>query len=189
MSIDLCNKFELTKGLGESLSWENSSHKASVGPAQREALQIAHRTLRNSADPRTAAGDPAAWTSEFAYALDRAAVRLDRSEGVIDSHIGFMRQGCWFLEPRFTIRGEAPAIRYVRGRFQGWGFTNLAHVAGKPLEDILLPGNAILSTLHNPVAGPMTNVFISGTFKGKLNDWDGDGIADRPGVQLVASGQ
>ena len=24
----------------------------------------------------------------------------------------------------------------------------------------------------------MTNVFILGTFKGKLNDWDGDGIID-----------
>jgi len=65
-----------------------------------------------------------------------------------------MRQGCWFLDPRFTVRGGAPAIRYVRGRFQGWGYTNLARVAGKPLEEILLPGNAILSTLHHPVTGP-----------------------------------
>ena len=398
MSIDLCNKFELAKGMGEFLSWENSPHKPAVSSAQREAMQLAHRTLRNSADPRTAAGDPSAWSSEFAYALDRAAVRLDqrrsevlradalghpdpamreqalyeyadrneddaiellaqvarndgdrqvrwdalwaieklgglkaiqalagflgdpdpevaewaqlftselttsdpefdtracrftegrtfdetifllihcdlyirlddtnshwaklslapqglarvygqahacpnvatrehklviaktisglhadgsphvdnylfrgftdrtrvdrgsfffeshvarpfyvsgraddRSEGVVDSHIGFMRQGCWFLDPRFTVRGGAPAIRYVRGRFQGWGYTNLARVAGKPLEQILLPGNAILSTLHHPVTGPMTNVFISGTFKGKLNDWDGDGQID-----------
>jgi len=46
------------------------------------------------------------------------------------------------------------------------------------LEEILLPGNAILSTLHDSVAGPLTNVFISGTFKGKLNDWDGDGNID-----------
>ncbi len=398
MSIDLCNKFELAKGMGEFLSWENSPHKPAVSVAQREAMQLAHRTLRNSADPRTAAGDPSAWSSDFAYALDRAAVRLDqrrsevlradalghpdpamreqalyeyadrneddaiellvqvarndgdrqvrwdalwaieklgglpaiqalggfaadsdpevaewaqlfiselktsdpefdtracrftegrtfdetifllihcdlyirlddtnshwaklslapqglarvygqahacpnvatrehklviaktisglhadgsphvdnylfrgftdrtrvdrgsfffeshvarpfyvsgraddRSEGVVDSHIGFMRQGCWFLDPRFTVRGGAPAIRYVRGRFQGWGYTNLARVAGKPLEEILLPGNAILSTLHHPISGPMTNVFISGTFKGKLNDWDGDGQID-----------
>jgi hypothetical protein len=43
--------------------------------------------------------------------------------------------------------------------------------SGQTLEQVLLPGNAILSTPHDPVAGPLTNVFISGTFKGKLNDW------------------
>jgi hypothetical protein len=66
----------------------------------------------------------------------------------------------------------------VRGRFQGWGYANPEAVAGKTIEEVLLPGNAILSTLHDPVAGPLTNVFISGTFKGKLNDWDGDGVID-----------
>jgi hypothetical protein len=397
MSIDLCNKLELSTGLGEFLSWDTHSHKSSVTDAQRETMQIAHRTQRNAVDPRTAAGDPSAWTSEFAYALDRAAVRLDQrssevlradalghpdpamreqafyeyadrneddaiellaqvarndrdrqvrwdalwaieklgglraiqaldafltdpdpeiaewarlfigelrtsdpafdgrahkftegrtfdetifllihcdlyirlddtnrrwgklslapqglarvygqahacpnvatrehklviaktisglhtdgsphvdnylfrgftdrtredrgsfyfeshvprpfylsgraddgSQGSVDSHIGFMRQGCWYLDPKFQVR-DAPAIRYVRGRFQGWGYTNLEHVAGKPLDQVLLPGNAILSTLHHPVAGPLTNVFISGTFKGKLNDWDDDGRID-----------
>ena len=101
----------------------------------------------------------------------------DSSSGVADSHIGFMRQGCWFLDPKFQVKGDA-AIRYVRGRFQGWGYTNLARVAGKSLDQVLLPGNAVLSTLHDPVAGPLTNVFIAGTFKGKLNDWDGDGKID-----------
>jgi hypothetical protein len=101
----------------------------------------------------------------------------DASQGVRDSHIGFMREGCWYLEDKFKVR-DANAIRYVRGRFQGWGYTNLEQIAGKPLDEILLPGNGILSTLHDPVAGPLTNVFISGTFKGKLNDWDGDGRID-----------
>ncbi|MFP5265244.1 MAG: HEAT repeat domain-containing protein [Blastocatellia bacterium] len=101
----------------------------------------------------------------------------DPSMGVQDSHIGFMREGCWYLDNRFKIRGS-DAIRYVRGRFQGWGYTNLQRIAGKPLDEILEPGNGILSTLHNPVAGPLTNVFIAGTFKGKLNDWDGDGNID-----------
>jgi hypothetical protein len=101
----------------------------------------------------------------------------DRSQGVQDTHIGFMRQGCWYLDPRVQVRG-ADAIRYVRGRFQGWGYVNLDRVAGRALEEIILPGNAILSTLHDPVAGPLSNVFISGTFKGKLNDWDGDGRID-----------
>jgi HEAT repeat protein len=101
----------------------------------------------------------------------------DASQGVRDTHIGFMREGCWYLEPRFPI-GDAAAIRYVRGRFQGWGYVNLERVAGKPIEEMLTPGNAILSTLHDPVAGPLTNAFILGTFKGKLNDWDGDGHID-----------
>jgi hypothetical protein len=106
----------------------------------------------------------------------------DPSQGVRDSHIGFMREGCWYLDSRCKIpqanADSAPAIRYVRGRFQGWGYTNLEALQGKSLDQILTPGNGILSTLHDPVAGPMTNVFIAGTFKGKLNDWDGDGRID-----------
>lgn len=101
----------------------------------------------------------------------------DPSQGVSEAQIGFMREGCWHLEPRFKI-GDADAIRYVRGRFQGWGYVNLGRVAGKPIDDVLTPGNAILSTLHDPIAGPLTNAFILGTFKGKLNDWDGDGHID-----------
>ena len=101
----------------------------------------------------------------------------DPSKGVQDAYIGFMREGCWTLDNRFKI-GDADAIRYVRGRFQGWGYINLAQVFGKSLDQILTPGNAILSTLHDPVAGPLTNTFIAGTFKGKLNDWDGDGHID-----------
>jgi hypothetical protein len=91
--------------------------------------------------------------------------------------IGFSRQGTWCLDDSFRVRGES-AIRYVRGRFQGWGYVNLEQVAGKSVEEMLTPGNAILSTLHDPVAGPRTNAFILGTFKGKLNDWDGDGAID-----------
>lgn len=101
----------------------------------------------------------------------------DASEGVRASHIGFMREGCWHLDSNFKIRGQ-DAIRYVRGRFQGWGYTNLERLAGKSLDEILSPGNGVLSTLHDPVAGPKTNVFIAGTFKGKLNDWDEDGVID-----------
>lgn len=101
----------------------------------------------------------------------------DETQGVRESHIGFMRSGCWYLDNRFKIR-NADAIRYVRGRFQGWGYTNLEQLAGKSLEEIIVPGNGILSTLHDPVTGPMTNVFIAGTFKGKLNDWDDDGYID-----------
>lgn len=101
----------------------------------------------------------------------------DPSEGIRQANIGFARHGTWYLEPKFQIAGS-PAIRYVRGRFQGWGYINLARLAGKPLEEILLPGNGVLSTLHDEEVGPMTNAFILGTFKGKLNDWDDDGVID-----------
>ncbi|GAA2717387.1 MULTISPECIES: HEAT repeat domain-containing protein [Streptomyces] len=101
----------------------------------------------------------------------------DPSQGVRQAQIGFARYGTWHLEPRFTVHDEY-AIRYVRGRFQGWGHLNLARIAGKPLEEVLTPGNGVLSTLHDPEVGPMTNAFILGTFKGKLNDWDGDGVID-----------
>lgn len=101
----------------------------------------------------------------------------DPSEGVRQANIGFARYGTWHLEQRFQVR-EEPAIRYVRGRFQGWGYVNLARIAGRSLEEVLTPGNGVLSTLHDPEVGPMTNAFILGTFKGKLNDWDGDGRID-----------
>jgi hypothetical protein len=106
----------------------------------------------------------------------------DASEGVHDGHVAFMREGCWYLDSRFKIPqqdGEpADAIRYVRGRFQGWGYTNLEKLQGKTLDEILTPGNGVLSNLHDPITGPLTNIFIAGTFKGKLNDWDGDGYID-----------
>ncbi|MEV0083535.1 MULTISPECIES: HEAT repeat domain-containing protein [Saccharopolyspora] len=101
----------------------------------------------------------------------------DPSQGVRQANIGFARYGTWHLEPRFQVREEA-AIRYVRGRFQGWGYVDLSRIAGKSLEEVLVPGNGVLSTLHDPEVGPMTNAFILGTFKGKLNDWDGDGTID-----------
>ncbi|NYT95304.1 HEAT repeat domain-containing protein [Salinispora sp. H7-4] len=101
----------------------------------------------------------------------------DPSEGTRQANIGFARYGTWHLDPKFQIHDEA-AIRYVRGRFQGWGYLNLARVAGRSMEEILQPGNGVLSTLHDPEIGNMTNAFILGTFKGKLNDWDGDGVID-----------
>lgn len=101
----------------------------------------------------------------------------DPSQGVREANIGFARYGTWHLDPQMQVQDEA-AIRYVRGRFQGWGYVDLAGMAGRPLRDVLTPGNGVLSTLHDPEVGPMTNAFILGTFKGKLNDWDGDGVID-----------
>ncbi|MFD6095577.1 HEAT repeat domain-containing protein [Nocardiopsis flavescens] len=108
------------------------------------------------------------------YHSGRAA---DPSRGTRQTDIGFARFGTWFLDPDIQVRGEA-AIRYVRGRFQGWGYTDVENMVGKDITEMLAPGNGILSTLHDPEVGPKTNVFILGTFKGKLNDWDGDGRID-----------
>ena len=102
----------------------------------------------------------------------------DPSEGVRQANIGFARYGTWHLEPKFQVHDEA-AIRYVRGRFQGWGYVNLARVAGRPLaEEVLTAGQRRAVHPARPEVGPMTNAFILGTFKGKLNDWDGDGNID-----------
>lgn len=101
----------------------------------------------------------------------------DASEGTTNTQIGFARYGAWHLDPSMKIHDEA-AIRYVRGRFQGWGYTNVDGVIGKSLEQILAPGNGILSSIQDPAVRDLTNVFLVGTFKGKLNDWDGDGVID-----------
>src|SRR5215470_4056821 len=77
MSIDLCNKYQLTKDVGEFLFFDERA-RGPLDDGQRIALQLAYRSMRSAVDPRSVAGDPSAWTSDFAYALDRAAVRLDQ---------------------------------------------------------------------------------------------------------------
>ncbi len=110
----------------------------------------------------------------------------DPSEGVDETQIGFTRRGRWYLDHNFRVKNEA-AIRYVRGRFHGWAYVNLARVIGKSLEEIIVPGNGVLSTLHDPVIGPMTNVFLAGTYKGKLNDWDNDGKIDLNSLSIYST--
>lgn len=101
----------------------------------------------------------------------------DDSEGVInDVTIPFAREGQWFLNQNIAVDGQH-AIEYVRGRFQGWAYVNVERIEANGGE-FLFPGNSVLSTLHHPVAGPMTNAFLAGRFKGKLIDWDGDGVLD-----------
>ena len=101
----------------------------------------------------------------------------DASEGTAQTQIGFARFGTWFLDPSIRVHDEA-AIRYVRGRFQGWGYTNIDQVLDRSLSEILSPGNGVLSSIQDPAVRDYTNVFLVGTFKGKLNDWDGDGKLD-----------
>jgi hypothetical protein len=101
----------------------------------------------------------------------------DASEGVVDDVVvPFAREGQWFLNQNLHVDGIS-AIEYVRGRFQGWAFVNLERVLSTG-GDFLFPGNSVLGTLHHPEVGPKTNTFLVGSFKGKVIDWDGDGILD-----------
>ena len=101
----------------------------------------------------------------------------DPSAGVVeDVVVPFARQGQWFLNDNIRVEGRK-AIEYVRGLFQGWSYVNLERIENSGGE-FFFPGNSILSTLHHPVVGPKTNGFVNGRFKGKVVDWDGDGIID-----------
>jgi hypothetical protein len=101
----------------------------------------------------------------------------DASEGVVENVVvPFARQGQWFLNPDMQVKGRM-AIEYVRGLFQGWSYVNLDRIENSG-GDFFFPGNSILSTLHHPVVGPKTNGFVNGRFKGKVVDWNGDGIVD-----------
>jgi hypothetical protein len=101
----------------------------------------------------------------------------DPSQGVVDNVVvPFARQGQWFLNEHLEVKGRR-AIEYVRGLFQGWSYVNLERIENSGGE-FFFPGNSILSTLHHPVVGPLTNTFVNGRFKGKVVDWDGDGVID-----------
>lgn len=101
----------------------------------------------------------------------------DPSEGVVENvTVPFAREGQWFLNDKMPIKGK-PAIEYVRGRFQGWAYVNLDRIQRED-GNFLFAGNSVLSTLHHPIVGPKTNTFLAGSFKGKVLDWDGDGVLD-----------
>lgn len=101
----------------------------------------------------------------------------DPSQGVVENvTVPFARQGQWFLNEHIEVKGRK-AIEYVRGLFQGWSYVNLERIENSGGE-FFFPGNSILSTLHHPVVGKLTNSFVNGRFKGKVVDWDGDEIID-----------
>lgn len=67
---------------------------------------------------------------------------------------------------------ERPFIESVRGRFFGWASINLAAVfeAGA-----VRAGHVQLSNPTDPIAGPVTNARLYGTFRGKSGDYTGAG--------------
>lgn len=95
------------------------------------------------------------------------------------------RSGEWTLDPLMEIKGS-PAIRYVRGRVQTWGYLNFETMRGSSLEEVLFPGNSILGTLDTPT-GPLANAYITGSFKGKLVDWNGDGKVDVNSLDIYST--
>jgi hypothetical protein len=112
----------------------------------------------------------------------------DASEGVVENvTVPFAREGQWFVNENLKLKGQ-PAIEYVRGRFQGWAYVNLDRVQREG-GDFLFPGNSVLGTLHHPVVGPKTNTFLVGSFKGKVLDWDNDGVLDFNYLQAHATRQ
>lgn len=101
----------------------------------------------------------------------------DLSDGVVENvPIPFAREGEWFTNAHMPLKDDY-AIEYVRGLFQGWAFVNVERMmeAG---GNLLVPGNSVLGTLHHPEVAPYTNTFLAGSFKGKVLDWDGDGVLD-----------
>ena len=91
MAIDLCNKSPATLEDGAAGSWSDALASADAAPIllddleseQRDALNFAYRATLSNVDPRFVAGDPAAWASDFGYALDRVAVRLDNRTNAV----------------------------------------------------------------------------------------------------------
>jgi hypothetical protein len=101
----------------------------------------------------------------------------DPSDGIIDDVVvPFAREGQWFLNPHMELKGRMP-IEYVRGLFRGWAYVNLERIE-KNGGEFYFPGNSVLSTLHHPEAGRLTNAYVAGRFKGKVVDWDDDGVLD-----------
>lgn len=109
----------------------------------------------------------------------------DDSFGHRNEMVSAKRSGEWTLDPLMEIKGE-PAIRYVRGRVQTWGYVNFETMRGSSLEEVLFPGNSILGTLDTE-SGPLANAYITGAFKGKLVDWDGDGRVDVNSLNIYAT--
>ncbi|HJX82966.1 MAG TPA: hypothetical protein VJ723_01335, partial [Candidatus Angelobacter sp.] len=55
-------------------------------------------------------------------------------------------------------------------------YVNVDRLMGNGLR--IGSGEVQLSSKHHPRAGHLTNTFLSGTFKGKLSDTNGDGDVD-----------
>jgi hypothetical protein len=109
----------------------------------------------------------------------------DMSAGVVPTLVTVPRFGQWTLDPKLQVKGES-AIRYVRGRVHTWAYVDIDRMQVSAMEEVLFPGNSILGSPHGTDV-PLANAYVTGTFKGKLVDWDGDGKVDVNSIDIYAS--
>ncbi|MGJ0535592.1 hypothetical protein [Methylocystis sp.] len=74
----------------------------------------------------------------------------------------------------FSVASKA--VESVRGIYMGLAYTNVERLISQGMK--IGPGEVQLIDPHHPKVGNLTNTFLSGTFKGKLSDLDGDGLLD-----------
>lgn len=67
-------------------------------------------------------------------------------------------------------------VESVRGRYMGYAFVSLERILRNGFS--IGPGEVQLSSPTHPTAGPMTNTFLFGTFKGKLSSLSRDEYLD-----------
>jgi hypothetical protein len=66
-------------------------------------------------------------------------------------------------------------VKTVGGQFFGWANTSLDHFAA---NGKVMPGTVQLSSPSHPATAGLTNTYLCGTFRGKIGDFDGDGLLD-----------
>ncbi|MDG3008360.1 HEAT repeat domain-containing protein [Paludisphaera mucosa] len=101
------------------------------------------------------------------------------SAGVMDGDVNFVRVGQWKLDPNIPVRDDF-AIRYVKGNFLSWGYVSMAQLLDDDDGDgsTLDRGEFLRAVVADDDKGEYCNAFVSGTWKGKMTDEDGDGILD-----------
>jgi len=125
MAIDLCNKGILLQSFAagaQGRDYRVVGVEEGVIPftnltmEQQDAYRIQTKTTAALADSRYIAGDPAAWASDFGFALDRVSLRLDArpsddlAEVALKHADPLMREQALY---EYVDRNEADAIELL----------------------------------------------------------------------------
>jgi hypothetical protein len=104
--------------------------------------------------------------------LSRIAGTETKTPTAAPTATGYFLEGDGERADRIRSKGF---VRTVRGRYFGWAAINLENVlaTGK-----VSAGDVQLSNPTDPIAGPMTNTRLYGTFRSKISDLDDDGYLD-----------
>lgn len=108
----------------------------------------------------------------------------EEKDPVGDAVVGAARSATAILVPRpLAVDGSERAVHVaqravqsVRGVYMGLGYANPERILAQGMK--IGPGEVQLIDPHHPRIGKLTNTFLSGTFKGKLSDLNGDGLLD-----------